>query len=96
MVIFMVFDIFWCFRFGTWDDISRVWWMSPFDIPPSSRGGNKVSEVKSAIRLVRVPVLVSCQSGSFYQWRGGGMVDRVSAGAGGRMEGATLPSSFLV
>ena len=27
MVIFMVCDIFWCFRFGTWDDISRVRWI---------------------------------------------------------------------
>ena len=27
------------------------------------KGGNKVSEVKSAIRVVRVPVVASCQSG---------------------------------
>ena len=56
-----------------------------------------MSEVKSAIRLVRVPVLVSCQSGSFYQWRGGVAEKETGADrAGGRMEGATLPSSFLV
>ena len=55
-----------------------------------------MSEVKSAIRLVRVPVLVSCQSGSFYQWRGVAEKEIGADRAGGRMEGATLPSSFLV